>query len=251
MKICVVGLGEIGSAVFKRLVLNNKEKKNKIYGVDKDKSKCTPKNTGTKLVKAEVYCICVYTTEQVLEVVRKIKAVAENPLIIVESTVEEGTYQEIMKIMGTKDYGLVLFPHRFNPGDPKHAVFNLWRVAGAIDEQSWNRFEEFYKQYTWKVHRTTPQIAEICKPIENAIRFIEIALAEEICLECRKKGISMRELRKAINTKWNIDLKEARNGIGGKCLPKDAKITSKLFDLGILKAAMDADEKYKKVQELR
>lgn len=247
MKVCVVGLGEIGSEVFDELQKGNHE----IWGVDKDPKALEGKVkyntfTLTNLVKADIYIICVYTTEQVMNVVREIKEIAEDPLIIVEATVEQGTHRRIVGEMGENKFGLVMFPHRFNPGDEEHKVFNLDRVAGAIDDDSYDRFLQFIGGYhRTLIFRTSIEIAEICKPVENAIRYIEIALAEDLKIACEEKGISFRELRDAINTKWNIDVKEVRDGVGGKCLPKDALIALKMLKSEMLKTAISVDKKYR------
>ena len=243
MKVCVVGLGEIGSAVYDEL---EKIRSNEVWGVDKNSKQCKGKQAQTELMDADVYCICVYTTEQVLDVCKHIEGLAKDPLIIVESTVERGTWKKIEDIFdGNVD--LVVFPHRFNPGDADHKVFNLDRIAGVNREKAWDKFISFINGYHQaSLHRTTPEIAEIAKPIENAIRYLEIALAEDLKIACHKAGIDFKELRTAINTKWNIDLKEARDGIGGKCLPKDADITLKMLDSRLIKEAVEVDKEYRK-----
>ena len=48
-----------------------------------------------------------------------------------------------------------------------------------------------------------------------------------------------------MNTKWNINLLEARDGIGGKCLPKDSAITLKMMYSKLVKKAIDVDRQYK------
>jgi UDP-N-acetyl-D-mannosaminuronic acid dehydrogenase len=96
------------------------------------------------------------------------------------------------------------------------------------------------------IHTTSLDIAEICKPLENAIRYCEIALAEELSVLCEKKQLNFEEVRQAVNSKWNINLKEARDGIGRHCLPKDIQIMDKLFPANtFFKSAMNADSKYR------
>jgi UDP-N-acetyl-D-mannosaminuronic acid dehydrogenase len=53
---------------------------------------------------------------------------------------------------------------------------------------------------------------------------MEIAFAEELKMFCDYSGIDFTELRDAVNTKWNIKVMEARDGIGGHCLPKDSQM---------------------------
>ena len=95
------------------------------------------------------------------------------------------------------------------------------------------------------------EIAEITKIAENAHRYLQIAFAEDIYLYCQANGINFPELREALNTKWNVEILEPRDGIGGHCLPKDTKMflqSSKSVTARskILKASMEVDEEYKR-----
>ncbi len=60
--------------------------------------------------------------------------------------------------------------------------------------------------------------------------------------------MSFSELRDALNTKWNVNILEPREGIGGHCLPKDTKmfLESTKSKSKILSAAMQADTEYRK-----
>lgn len=95
------------------------------------------------------------------------------------------------------------------------------------------------------------EIAEITKIAENAHRYLQIAFAEDIYLYCQANSINFPELREALNTKWNVEILEPRDGIGGHCLPKDTKMflqSSKSVSTRsrILKASMEVDEEYKR-----
>jgi UDP-N-acetyl-D-mannosaminuronic acid dehydrogenase len=95
------------------------------------------------------------------------------------------------------------------------------------------------------------EIAEITKIAENAHRFLQIAFAEDIYLYCQANSINFPELREALNTKWNVEILEPRDGIGGHCLPKDTKMflqssKSVAGSSRILRAAMEIDEEYKR-----
>ena len=68
------------------------------------------------------------------------------------------------------------------------------------------------------------EIAETTKVVENAHRYLQIAFAEELYLYCQANNINFPELRDALNTKWNVEILEPREGIGGHCLPKDTKM---------------------------
>ena len=93
------------------------------------------------------------------------------------------------------------------------------------------------------------EIAEITKVVENADRYLQIAFAEELYLYCQANNINFPELRDAVNTKWNVNILEPREGIGGHCLPKDSKMflqSSYGRKSEILTAAMEVDEDYKR-----
>src|SRR5918999_840725 len=68
------------------------------------------------------------------------------------------------------------------------------------------------------------EIAELTKIIENAHRYLQIAFAEDLYLYCQANNINFAELRDSLNTKWNVNILEPREGIGGHCLPKDTKM---------------------------
>ena len=98
------------------------------------------------------------------------------------------------------------------------------------------------------------EVAELTKIIENAHRYLQIAFAEELYLYCKANGISFTEVRESLNTKWNVEILEPRDGIGGHCLPKDTKMfinSSNTIKSKILQAAMEIDESYREYMQNR
>ena len=105
---------------------------------------------------------------------------------------------------------------------------------------------------------TEIEIAEITKVVENAHRYLQIAFAEELYLYCQANNINFPELRDALNTKWNVNILEPREGIGGHCLPKDTKMflhSSSSPSISkrskILTAAMEVDQHYRRYRQTR
>lgn len=254
MKVCVIGLGEIGWETFKEI---SKDKSLEVHGVEISNDRIEkltqiayrgniPIDISKKIISdASVYIISVYTPAQIRNVISKIN-LKNNPLVVIESTMLPGETNIILKYYPNID--LVLFPHRYNPNDPEHHVFNLHRIMGAVSGDALARGVDFYKRFIpMDLLTLVPlKIAELSKPLENAYRFIEIAIAEEVKLLCDKHDINFDELRKAMNTKWNIDLKEVRGGIGGSCLPKDCKFINKFFDGNLFfHCALGVDEIYR------
>jgi UDP-N-acetyl-D-mannosaminuronic acid dehydrogenase len=98
------------------------------------------------------------------------------------------------------------------------------------------------------------EIAELTKIVENAHRYLQIAFAEDLYLYCQANNINFAELRDSLNTKWNVNILEPREGIGGHCLPKDTKMflnSSKTMTSKIIEAAMQADGEYRRYRENR
>ena len=93
------------------------------------------------------------------------------------------------------------------------------------------------------------EIAETTKIVENAHRYLQIAFAEDLYLYCQANDLNFSEFRDALNTKWNVNILEPREGIGGHCLPKDTKMfleSSNERKSKILTAAMEVDQDYRR-----
>ena len=225
MNIVIVGYGNVGKEIERKIRL--KELDDRVYTID-----VNPKMNAEFLdidefnrreYTAEVYIVCVWSQKQVLDVIKKIK-LDNKPLISIETTCPPGTYEIAKNMVKDKAY-LIVFPERRVVNDDFHSVFNHPRVMGGDYEQG----REFYLRYMlWEniIPTDNPELAELCKIVENAYRYITIAIAEELRMLIPKH---FEELRYLMNTKWNIDLPEARDGIKGICLPKDIKLFNEYF----------------------
>ena len=120
-------------------------------------------------------------------------------------------------------------------------------------QQQHNTVNPHKKSLDIRMH-AVPQIeiAEITKIAENAHRYLQIAFAEDLYLYCQANNINFAELRDALNTKWNVNILEPRDGIGGHCLPKDTKMflqSSNGSKSKILIAAMEVDRDYREYRD--
>jgi len=242
LKVAIIGKGQIGS---------NIEKKMKEKGIDEvytiDVNPDTKPNFSTvkafnKSNMAKVYIICVLTAKQLVDVVSDID-LTNKPLISIETACDPNAYKELKQIVKDKA-NVIIFQERWNPNDDFHSIFNQPRVMGG-DYEEGRKFYTRYMMYENIIVTDKPELAALCKVVENAYRFIEIAIAEELKNLTGKK---FEELRRLINTKWNINIAEARDGIGGHCLPKDIKIVDGYFPLNLMfKSAMLVDKRYKEI----
>ena len=261
MKVCVVGLGQVGFPVAHYIEAKGLE----VWGIDINPT--TVENahkTGNFKVtniwqdvpQADVYIICVTTSQRndapdlspVFDVCKKIAEKANHStLVSIESTIIPGTCKKIFAAIFKNNVNLVHVPHRYWALEPETHGVNQTRVIGAVNPESLNAGLKFYKNTLGiPLHIvSSAEVAEMCKITENAHRYLQIAFAEELKMTCAKIGINFDELRKALNTKWNVDMPEARSGIGGHCLPKDIRYVTSLAPSLILESALEVDKKYR------
>jgi len=261
MKACVLGLGEIGLPT----ALYIKKKRFETWGYDiKEAAVVRAKKNGIsattnwdEIPPADIYVVTVSTLLKggfadltpVFNVCEKI-ANKRKPasLISIESTVIPGTCRKIYEKIFKKKAYLIHIPHRYWAGDPENYGVKQLRVIGGINVESLEKGQDiFEKQLKIPLFAVSPiEIAEMSKITENAYRYVQIAFAEELKQMCHELGLSFEDVRKACNTKWNIEILEAREGIGGHCLPKDIRYLASLTPHNVLlRSAIIVDHKYR------
>src|SRR5690349_1130030 len=170
------------------------------------------------------------------------KVIKKGDYVVFESTVYPGCTEEdclpiIEKLSGLKnvvDFKLGYSPERINPGDKKHTIRTVVKVASGCDEES---LEEIAKTYELVVdagvHRASSiKVAEAAKIIENTQRDLNIALMNELSIIFDKMGINTYEVLEAAGTKWNF-LKFMPGLVGGHCIGVDPYyLTYKAQELG-------------------
>jgi len=257
-KVCVVGLGAIGLPT--ALHVSNFYD---VTGYDISKKAVEEANesgldaTCGKMPFADLYVIAVSTginddnsadVSSIYDVLTKISNVNPKALVCIESTVSLGTCRKLADKFHLKN--IVHCPHRFWSGDTVNYGVVQTRVFGALNDGRYEVGKGFYE--TLKIPLigvSSIEVAEMSKVVENAYRFVQIAFAEELKMICDSCGIPFEELRESCNTKWNIDILEARDGIGGHCLPKDVRYLWNILESPLLDGAIRADEKYKNLKK--
>lgn len=265
MKVCVIGLGKIGFSTAEYV----KNRGFEVFGYDIDpKAVKFAKSRGIKAFEEwdkipsdiGVFIICIYVgfgkdtlvrpdLSSLKDLCQKIMRKNKECLISIESTLPVGTCRKMYKeILSSKTF-LIHVPHRWYEKEQEEHGVNQVRVFGAINAESRKRGLEFYEErLSIPMHQVSSiELAELSKILEQAFRYVQIAFAEEVKLVCDGKGMSFKELRDAVNTKWNIDMPDALEGIGGHCLPKDINFYLHFanFDPVIACASIFADSLYK------
>jgi nucleotide sugar dehydrogenase len=247
--ILIVGLGQIGLPVAKYV----KERGFETYGYDVNPKamdiaeQAAGINKASNFCEFDVYILCVSThktdnmflpqIDGLFQIADKISTEAKSgALVSIESTIPKGTSNKIFEILNHRLH-VVHAPHRWYALEEKLHGVNQPRVIGGVCDCCLKAGMQFYGV---AAAATTPtsceglgiqmhsvsqvEIAETTKVAENAHRYLQIAFAEELYLYCQANDLNFAELREALNTKWNVDLLEPREGIGGHCLPKDTKM---------------------------
>jgi UDP-N-acetyl-D-mannosaminuronate dehydrogenase len=241
----------------------------------------------------DIYILCVSThkpedmfspqIDGLLDIADRISREAKNgALVSIESTIPKGTSNKAFELLNHRLH-VVHAPHRWYALEEKEHGVNQLRVIGGVCNCCLRLGVQFYdgnsagngekggvedssfsslsssnsslKSLGIPMHPVAEiEIAEITKVIENAHRFLQIAFAEELYLYCQANNINFPELRDALNTKWNVNILEPREGIGGHCLPKDTKMflhSSKSIRSKILTASMEVDQHYRRYRQTR
>jgi UDP-N-acetyl-D-mannosaminuronic acid dehydrogenase len=223
-----------------------------------------------------------------LNIVGEISSKAKNGAIVsIESTIPRGTSKKVFEMLNHRLH-VVHVPHRWYALEEMEHGVNQLRVIGGVHDCCLRAALQFYTgngnsssssnsriESGWNADSSNNngmannenrnlgiplhpvsdiEIAEITKIAENAHRYLQIAFAEDLYLYCKTNNLNFPELREAINTKWNVNILEPRDGIGGHCLPKDTRMflqSSKSIKSKILTAALEVDQDYRRHRQSR
>lgn len=152
-------------------------------------------------------------------------------LVVLESTTYPGTTEEIVKPIleqsGLKcgeDFFLAFSPERVDPGNKLFKTKNTPKVVGGCTEECTKVAATLYRSVlegeVFEV--SSPAVAEMEKILENTFRHINIGLANEMAILCKKMGIDIWEVIEAAKTKpYGFMAFYPGPGLGGHCIPLD------------------------------
>lgn len=252
MKVCIIGCGEIGTATAVEMVQRFQGDFLHIGCVDpspdaarnfmrvvseqmslRSELRMTASRYDclfNEIPEADLYSISVFDQEDILQWSKGLLNLRPvSPAVLsIESTMSLKTAKTIHAMSWSGYIKPIAFPHRWNPGDPEHGVFNQPRLMGGCSDLGRELFRsKFGYDMAVEVDWCT---AVLGKLTENAQRYMEIVLAQELRWSCEQTGVDYEALRTAVMTKWNMKhLLEARGGVGGRCLPKDLRLFREAF----------------------
>ncbi len=156
--------------------------------------------------------------------------VRRGQLIVLESTTYPGTTQEILMprfqargLVPGRDVFVAFSPERIDPGNRQHTLGSIPKVVGGLTPTCTELATALYGRITPRVVPvSSPATAEMVKLLENTFRSVNIALANEFAIMCRRLGISVWEVIAAAATKpFGFMPFYPGPGLGGHCLPSD------------------------------
>ncbi|MCB2311700.1 nucleotide sugar dehydrogenase [Clostridium tagluense] len=192
---------------------------------------------------ADVDTVCIavptpldlYKQPDLSYVVDSTKSVAKylhrGMLVVLESTTYPGTTEEVLKPIleesGLKcgvDFFLAFSPERIDPGNKEFNTKNTPKIVGGCTKECTEVAGMLYRSVLEGdiMEVSSPAVAEMEKILENTFRNVNIALANEMAILCKRMNIDIWEVIDAAKTKpYGFMPFYPGPGLGGHCIPLD------------------------------
>lgn len=250
MKIGIVGVGVVGSAIKKGFEQLGHEVK-----VHDLKLKTTIKD----VIDTDIVYLCLPTnpkpdgscdTEALIWTVDALSDNYYKGIVAVKSTIIPGTY-ETLKVMFPSDR-LCLVPEflrekfAFEDFTQRHNVL----VIGTNNEECAKVVRESHGHYPKQTKILTPQECEYVKYFSNVFKAYKTVFANSFGKLCEINGVDyskILDVYKAEDVKETAYLKYFREGFGGMCLPKDVTALAKFAqdtDIDTFKFILSENNKF-------
>jgi len=151
-------------------------------------------------------------------------------LVVLESTTYPGTTEELLLPMfearGARvgeNFFLAFSPERIDPANRAFKLHEIPKVVGGVTAACTEMAALLYRQIVGRVVPvSSPKVAELAKLYENVFRNVNIAMANEFALMCRRLDVSTREVIGAAASKpFGFMPFYPGPGLGGHCIPID------------------------------
>ena len=168
-----------------------------------------------------------YMAKAVEEIRRRLRS---GQLVILGSTTYPGTTHDLFVPMleetGLRvgeDFCLAFAPERIDPANQDFEIREIPKVVGGETPKCRDLARQVFETVFDKVVPvSSTQSAEMVKLLENTFRAINIGLANEVALMCRRLGLDVWEVIEAAATKPYGFMKFLPGpGLGGHCIPVD------------------------------
>lgn len=145
--------------------------------------------------------------------------------IILESTYYPGATRELIKKtfkQQSRYLNIGYSPERINPGDKVNTVRKITKVISSNNRRTLKLMKKIYGSINNNnIHEAESiEVAEAAKLIENVQRDLNIGLINELTKIFDKLNLSIHDVLRAANTKWNF-LNFKPGLVGGHCIGVD------------------------------
>ncbi len=255
LKICVIGLGNvgldlainfskkfhtIGYDINKSLIEKIKNQKSKHLKISKNGVGLEVSCNHKLIVNCNVYIITVPSPvnkkklpdlDNIIELTKLIsKFIRIGNILIYESTFYPGLTEEIFipiieresKLKLNKDFYVGYSPERINIGKNKRLSNEIVKITSGSNKKASKIIDSLYKRIikagTYNVESI--RIAEAVKILENCQRDLNIAFMNEITKFFNKLNLDTKKVIEAASTKWNF-FQFYPGLVGGDCIAVD------------------------------
>jgi len=157
------------------------------------------------------------------------KGLHPGTLVIYETTLPVGTTRGRLKpqleqtsgLQCGRDFFVAFSPERVYSGRIFQDLARYPKILGGVDDASTARAVAFYRSVLDAEVRpvANAETAEFTKLAETSYRDVNIALANELALYARRRGVDATQAFEAANTQPFSHIHRPSIGVGGHCIP--------------------------------
>jgi UDP-N-acetyl-D-mannosaminuronic acid dehydrogenase len=145
-------------------------------------------------------------------------------LLVLRSTVFPGVTAAVEKALAETglEVRVAFCPERIAEGFAMKELFELPQIVGVRDDEVFASASRLFGALGVKVHRTTPEEAELAKLFTNSWRYIKFAAANQFWMMANDAGLDFTVIREAIRADYPRAADLPGPGFAaGPCLFKD------------------------------